>query len=48
MTVNFLGLTGPSGVLRHIYTLLLIERRLARDRRLQAFRGDPIVHRRVV
>jgi len=37
MTVNFLGLTGPNGVLPHLYTLLLIERRAARDRRLQDF-----------
>jgi type VI secretion system protein ImpH len=37
MAVNFLGLTGPNGVLPHIYTLLLIERRFARDRRLQDF-----------
>ena len=37
MTVNFLGLTGPSGVLPHFYTLLLVERRFARDRRLQDF-----------
>jgi type VI secretion system protein ImpH len=37
MAVNFFGLTGPNGVLPHLYTLLLIERRFARDRRLQDF-----------
>lgn len=37
MTVNFMGVTGPAGVLPHVYTLLLIERRFARDRRLQDF-----------
>jgi len=46
MTVNFLGLTGPSGVLPHIYTLLLIERRFARDRRLQEFLD--IFHHRII
>jgi type VI secretion system protein ImpH len=37
MAVNFMGLTGPEGVLPHIYTLLLIERRIARDRTLADF-----------
>jgi type VI secretion system protein ImpH len=46
MTVNFLGLTGPSGVLPHIYTLLLIERRFAHDRRLQDFLD--IFHHRII
>ena len=46
MDVNFLGLTGPSGVLPHIYTLLLIERRFARDRRLQDFLD--IFHHRMI
>lgn len=35
--VNFMGVTGPSGVLPHVYTVLLIERRWARDRTLQTF-----------
>jgi type VI secretion system protein ImpH len=37
MAVNFMGVTGPAGVLPHVYTLLLVERRFARDRRLQEF-----------
>ena len=37
MTVNFMGITGPAGVLPHVYTLLVVERRFARDRRLQDF-----------
>lgn len=35
--VNFMGLTGPSGVLPHVYTMLLIERRWSRDRTLHEF-----------
>jgi type VI secretion system protein ImpH len=46
MAVNFLGLTGPSGVLPHLYTLLLIERRFARDRRMQEFLD--IFHHRMI
>ena len=37
MVVNFMGLTGPTGVLPHPYTMLLIERRWARDRTLHEF-----------
>ncbi len=46
MAVNFLGLTGASGVLPHIYTLLIIERRMKRDRRLQDFLD--IFHHRIL
>jgi type VI secretion system protein ImpH len=37
LVVNFMGLTGPMGVLPHPYTMLLIERRWARDRTLHEF-----------
>ena len=37
LVVNFLGLIGPLGVLPYHYTLLLMERRRARDRALQTF-----------
>lgn len=46
MTVNFLGLTGPNGVMPHLYTLLLIERRFARDSRLQEFLN--LFHHRLI
>ena len=46
MAVNFMGLTGPSGVLPHIYTLVMVERRFARDRRLQEFLD--IFHHRIL
>jgi len=37
MAVNFMGLTGPQGVLPHRYTLTLIERVRARDATLRDF-----------
>src|SRR4051812_40371430 len=37
MTVNFLGLTGPSGVLPHVYTELMMERVRHGDRSLVDF-----------
>lgn len=37
LCVNFLGLTGPSGVLPRHYTELLIARRIGRDRSAQEF-----------
>jgi type VI secretion system protein ImpH len=37
MTVNFMGLTGPLGVLPHYYTELLINRIRAKDHTLRAF-----------
>jgi len=44
MTVNFMGMTGPSGVLPHVYTELLIERSKQGDRSLASFL-DLINHR---
>jgi type VI secretion system protein ImpH len=46
MTVNFMGLTGPVGVLPHLYTLLIVERRWARDRALAEFLD--IFHHRII
>jgi type VI secretion system protein ImpH len=37
MVVNFMGLTGPSGILPYVYTVLMIERLWGRDRTLQEF-----------
>ncbi|MGD2152999.1 MAG: type VI secretion system baseplate subunit TssG [Gemmatimonadales bacterium] len=46
MTVNFMGLTGPLGVLPHCYTLQVADRVAARDRALKDFLD--IFHHRII
>src|SRR5690606_16931812 len=46
MLVNFMGLTGPSGVMPSAYSELLIERSRAKDRTAEAFFG--IFHHRAI
>lgn len=46
MTINFMGLTGPQGVLPHQYSLLIAERMRSRDNALRDFLD--IFHHRIL
>ena len=46
MMVNFLGLTGPQGVMPHRYTLMLIERQRKRDHTMRDFLD--LFHHRII